>query len=59
MKLLLLVHDLSLGGTEKMVCNLARNFRKRRWSVVVACLDEVGELGVSLQKEGYACPSIY
>jgi glycosyltransferase involved in cell wall biosynthesis len=51
-KLLLLVHGLAMGGTEIMVCHLARRFRARGVEVAVGCLDEVGELGERLLAEG-------
>ena len=53
MKVLVLVHGLPVGGTEMMVCHLARRWREEDTDVVIACLDEVGELGEGLRSEGF------
>jgi glycosyltransferase involved in cell wall biosynthesis len=52
MRLLFLVHGLPVGGTEVLVSELARRFRRDGLDVSVGCLDEVGELGSELSAEG-------
>lgn len=54
MNLLLLVHGLPIGGTEVMVCHLARWLRRGGLRVSVGCLDELGELGRQLIAEDFA-----
>jgi glycosyltransferase involved in cell wall biosynthesis len=46
-----LVHGLSMGGAEILVGRLARGLR-HRYRFIVACLDQVGELGEGLVQEG-------
>jgi len=53
-KVLLVVHGLPVGGTEVMVCHLARNLRAGGVEVEIACLDVVGELGEELRDDGFA-----
>jgi len=53
LKVLLLVHGLPVGGTEMMVCHLARYLRGVGVEVEVGCLDVVGELGEDLRREGF------
>jgi glycosyltransferase involved in cell wall biosynthesis len=50
---LLLVHGLEVGGTEVMVCHLARRLRARGLNVALGCLDELGELGRQLAADGF------
>jgi len=54
MNLLLLVHGLPIGGTEVMVCHLARWLRRGGLRVSIGCLDELGELGRQLIAEDFA-----
>jgi glycosyltransferase involved in cell wall biosynthesis len=51
-KILVLAHGLSIGGTEVVVTNLTRWLRGHGVDVEVGCLDEVGELGEKLRLEG-------
>jgi glycosyltransferase involved in cell wall biosynthesis len=53
LKVLLLVHGLPVGGTEVMVCHLARYLRGAGVEVEVGCLDLVGELGEELRRDGF------
>lgn len=53
MRILLLVHGLPVGGTEVMVCHLARRLRATGNSVVIGCLDAIGDLGLNLRAEGF------
>lgn len=53
MKVLLLVHGLPVGGTEKVVVDLSLWMRKKGVSVIIGCLDQIGPLGISLQEEGF------
>ena len=53
MKVLLLVHGLPVGGTEMMVCHLARWLRGECVEVAIGCLDQIGELGATLADEGF------
>jgi glycosyltransferase involved in cell wall biosynthesis len=53
MNILLLVHGLPVGGTEMMVCHLARRLRVEGHDVAIGCLDLVGELGLGLEAEGF------
>lgn len=46
-----LVHGLPVGGAEVLVCRIIRQLR-HRYRFVVACLDQVGELGEALAAEG-------
>lgn len=52
MRVMLLVHGLPVGGTEVLVCQLARWLRRDGLGVTVGCLDEFGELGRELAAEG-------
>ena len=52
MRLHLLVHGLPVGGTEVLVAQLARRYRREGLDVTVGCLDEIGELGHELMAEG-------
>jgi len=52
-KALLLVHGLPVGGTEVMVCHLARRLRSAGVDVELGCLDLVGELGEELRSDGF------
>lgn len=54
MNVQLLVHGLPVGGTEVMVCHLARKLRELGNEVAVGCLDAVGDLGERLAGEGFA-----
>lgn len=51
--ILQVVHGLAIGGTEKVVCDLARAFNKHEYRTSICCLDEIGSLGDQLQKEGF------
>jgi len=53
LKVLLVVHGLPIGGTEVMVCHLARYLRDSNVEVELGCLDQVGELGKELREEGF------
>lgn len=53
MNVLLLVHGLTVGGTETMVCHLARRLRRRGLGVALGCLDAMGELGQQMAAEGF------
>ena len=46
-----LVHGLPVGGAEVLVTRIIRRLRDR-YRVIVACLDEVGQLGEELSAEG-------
>jgi len=48
-KIFLLVHDLEVGGTQMMVCALARHLRAGGADVQIGCLDAVGRLGEELR----------
>ncbi|MBI4523045.1 MAG: GT4 family glycosyltransferase PelF [Deltaproteobacteria bacterium] len=50
--ILYVVHSLGLGGTERVVCGLARAFNDAEFRTSVCCLDELGELGKDLCEEG-------
>ncbi|MBI4605063.1 MAG: glycosyltransferase [Planctomycetes bacterium] len=53
MNVLLLVHGLPVGGTETMVCCLARRLRNEGLGVAIGCLDLAGELGEEMAAEGF------
>lgn len=55
MKVLILVHGLPVGGTERMVTDLVRWLRARDVSVWIGCLDELGTFGEALAREGVPC----
>ena len=46
------VHALGVGGTERVVCDLALELRGNGIRMSVACLDEVGDLGERLRAAG-------
>ena len=48
------VHALGVGGTERVVCDLALELRGDGICMSVACLDGVGELGERLRAAGVA-----
>jgi L-malate glycosyltransferase len=52
--ILQVVHGLGIGGTERVVANLARAFNSQEFRTTLCCLDEVGEFGEQLRKEGFA-----
>ncbi len=52
MRVMLLVHGLPVGGTERVVVDLCRWLRGRKVQVLVACLDELGAFGEMLQADG-------
>jgi sugar transferase (PEP-CTERM/EpsH1 system associated) len=47
-----LVHGLPIGGTEVLVDRLVRRLADR-FEFVIACLDQVGELGEQLKRDGF------
>lgn len=53
MRILLLVHDLEVGGMQMMVCALARHLRAVGAEVQIGCLDTVGTLGEELRGERF------
>ena len=52
MRVLILSHGLPIGGTEVMICHLARRLRAIGIEAVVGCLDVIGELGETLRNDG-------
>jgi glycosyltransferase involved in cell wall biosynthesis len=46
------VHSLVIGGTERVVCDLTRHFNDGRFRTLVCCLDDLGEFGKDLAREG-------
>jgi glycosyltransferase involved in cell wall biosynthesis len=52
-RLVLLTHDLTLGGLEQVVMTLARMVDSRRFDVSVLCLWELGAFGEQLIAEGF------
>ncbi len=55
MKITFLVHGLPVGGTERVVADLARWLRGHEHQVDVACLDQLGAFGEALQADGIPC----
>jgi glycosyltransferase involved in cell wall biosynthesis len=51
--ILLLVQDLDVGGTQMMVCALARHLRAGGAGVQIGCLDAVGTLCAELRGAGF------
>ncbi len=51
-KILFLITELDIGGTEKNLFRLATALRDRGWPVEVACLAGAGEVGAWLEAEG-------
>lgn len=47
-----LVHGLPIGGTEVLVDRFVRRFAAD-YRILIACLDEIGELGEGLAREGF------
>jgi len=50
--ILQVVHSLVIGGTERVVCDLTRHFNGERFRTSVCCLDDLGEFGKDLVREG-------
>jgi sugar transferase (PEP-CTERM/EpsH1 system associated) len=50
--ILQVVHSLAIGGTERVVCDLVRNFNDGEFRSSVCCLDELGEFGEGLRENG-------
>lgn len=50
--ILQVVHSLAIGGTERVVCDLVRQFNDGEWRTSVCCLDGLGEFGAELRDEG-------
>jgi len=48
------VHDLAIGGTQRVVRDLALHFNDARFRTSVCCLDELGAFGEELQRRGVA-----
>jgi glycosyltransferase involved in cell wall biosynthesis len=46
------VHSLAIGGTEQVVCDLARVFNDAEFHTSVCCLDELGRFGSELRQKG-------
>lgn len=53
-----LLHSLNVGGAEMLAARLSRRLRER-FRFVFACLDEIGPLGDSLQREGFSVHSLH
>jgi sugar transferase (PEP-CTERM/EpsH1 system associated) len=51
-RILQVVHSLIVGGTERVVCDLARAFNDGEFRTSVCCLDGLGEFGEELRNEG-------
>jgi len=49
--ILQIVHSLVIGGTERVVCDLARAFNDEEFRTSVCCLDELGGFGEGLRQE--------
>jgi L-malate glycosyltransferase len=52
MHILQVVHSLAIGGTERVVCDLVRQFNDGEFRTSVCCLDEIGAYGEELRDEG-------
>jgi sugar transferase (PEP-CTERM/EpsH1 system associated) len=52
MHILQVVHSLQIGGTERVVCDLVRNFNDGEFRTSVCCLDGLGQFGDELVKDG-------
>ena len=52
MRVLFIVNSLMIGGTETMVCHLARRYHALGLHVEVGCLDKIGALGEQLRESG-------
>ena len=48
------VHSLDIGGTERVVRDVARHFNRDGFRTSVCCLDRLGDYGRELQREGVA-----
>lgn len=51
-RVLQVVLSLTIGGTEKTVYDIVRQMDRKRVCPVVCCLDELGEFGENLRREG-------
>ena len=54
MHVLQVVHSMGIGGTERVVMDLARHFNGPRFRTSVCCLDELGDFGRQLRGDGVA-----
>lgn len=52
------VHGLPVGGAEVLVSRIVRRLAER-YRFVIACLDEIGELGESLSDEGFKIVNLH
>jgi len=52
--ILQVVHSLDIGGTERVVCDLALRFNDGEFRTSVCCLDELGAFGEDLRRDGIA-----
>ena len=50
--ILQVIHSMGIGGTERVVRDLAREFNGETFRTSVCCLDSVGEFGDALRREG-------
>jgi sugar transferase (PEP-CTERM/EpsH1 system associated) len=50
--ILQVVHSLQIGGTERVVADLARGFNDGEFRTSVCCLDGLGEFGEDLRNDG-------
>jgi len=53
MKILYVIPNLEIGGTEKHLYYLASGMRRKGYSVKIVCLEKLGELGKIMEREGF------
>lgn len=51
-RLLIITHDLSIGGLQQVVLNLCRYLNKQKISISVLCLNALGEFAPEIEKIG-------
>ena len=55
-KILHVTHDMGIGGTEQVICQLIRHLDSSQYQCEIACIDgKVGPLGQQLQQLGVDC----
>ena len=52
-KVMYITHSLGVGGSEKLISDMAVELKRRGFDSVICCLDSLGEWGKKLRKEGF------
>jgi len=52
-KLMYIIHSLGVGGSEKLISNMAVELKRRGFDCTICCLNSLGEWGKKLKKKGF------